>query len=84
MESEGIRDGDRSRTESRCRPVSRVSTNRDKIKCYKCREYDHFARKCPNAITDEDSDHGDLDQATLQMLTPDNLIGLDTYAPVEC
>ena len=31
---------------------------------YTCREYGHFARECPNAITDEDSDHSDLDQVT--------------------
>ena len=22
------------------------STNRDRIKCFECREYDHFAREC--------------------------------------
>ena len=60
MESEDRRNGDRSRTESRSRSSSGVSTNRDMIRCYKCREYDHFARECPNTITDEDSDHGDL------------------------
>ena len=29
---------------SRSRSGSRASTNRDRIRCYKCREYDHFAR----------------------------------------
>ena len=38
----------------------------------------------PNSITDEDSDHDGLDQATLQMLTQDNLVDSDTHAPVEC
>ena len=28
---------------------SRASTNRDRIRCYACREYDHFARDCPNS-----------------------------------
>ena len=23
--------------------------NRDRIRCYECREYDHFARDCPNS-----------------------------------
>ena len=23
--------------------------NRDRIRCYKCREYDHFTRDCPNS-----------------------------------
>ena len=27
------------------RSGSRVSTNRDRIRCYKCREYDQFAKK---------------------------------------
>ena len=56
----------------------------DRIRCYKCREYDHFTRECPNCITDEDSDHGDLDQAALQMLTQDNPTSSDTHTPVVC
>ena len=27
--------------------VQVVTTNRDRIRCFKCREYDHFARDCP-------------------------------------
>ena len=27
---------------------SGASTNRDRIRCYNCREYDHFARDCPH------------------------------------
>ena len=34
---------------SRSRSGSRVSTNRDRIRCYKCRECDHFARDCPTS-----------------------------------
>ena len=26
-----------------------ASTNRDRIRCYACREYDHFVRDCPNS-----------------------------------
>ena len=25
-----------------------MSTNRDKSRCYRCNEYNHFARECPN------------------------------------
>ena len=32
---------------SRLRSGSRASTNRDRIRCFECREYDHFMRKCP-------------------------------------
>ena len=28
---------------------SRASTNRNRIRCYNCREYDHFARDCPTS-----------------------------------
>ena len=38
---------DRSSHNSRSRSGSRASTNRDRIRCYKCRKYDHFAKDCP-------------------------------------
>ena len=34
---------DRSESNSRSRSVSRVSTNTDRIQCFKGKEYDHFA-----------------------------------------
>ena len=37
----------RSMSKSRLRSGCRVSTNRDRIRCYNCREYDHFARDFP-------------------------------------
>ena len=40
---------DRSSSNSRSRSGSRASTNRDRIRCYNCREYDHFVRNCPNS-----------------------------------
>ena len=40
---------DRSSSNSRSRSGSRASTNIDRIRCYNCREYDHFARNCPNS-----------------------------------
>ena len=33
---------------------SRASTNRDRIRYYKCREYDHFMRDCPNSREERD------------------------------
>ena len=48
---------DRSSSNDRSRSGSRVSTNRDRIRCYACREYDHFVRDCPNS-----REEGDLEQ----------------------
>ena len=36
-------------SQSRSRSGSTASTNRDRIHCYKCREYDHFTRDCPTS-----------------------------------
>ena len=41
------RRNDRSTSKSKSRSGSRASTNRDRIRCYKCREYHHFAKDCP-------------------------------------
>ena len=40
--------GRNERSSSRLRSGSRLSTNRDRIWCFKCREYDQFAKHCPN------------------------------------
>ena len=72
----------RPRTESRSRSSSHVGTNRDRLRCYRCSEYDHFERECPNALTDESSDQEDSDSATLQMLTQDETLTLN-YAEME-
>ena len=42
-----IRRNNRSTGNSRSTSGSRVSINRDRIRCYKCREYDHFANDYP-------------------------------------
>ena len=41
------RRNDRSASNGRSRSGSRVSTNRYRIRCFKCIEYDHLARECP-------------------------------------
>ena len=40
------RRGDRSAKNGRYRSGSRASTNRDRIRCFECREYNQFAREC--------------------------------------
>ena len=47
-----------------------MSTNRDHMRCYRCREYDHFASECPNTPTDEEADYEDADPASLQIMSP--------------
>ena len=37
---------ERSTSNGRSRSGSRASTNRDRIRCFKCRENDHFVREC--------------------------------------
>ena len=55
---------------SRSRSNSRVTTNRDRIGCFRCREYDHFANKYPNTGI-EDSDGYESDSAALQLMATD-------------
>ena len=47
-------DRDRSSSNSRSRSGSRASTNRERIRCYNCREYDHFTRDCPSSREERD------------------------------
>ena len=63
----------RSMSNSRSRSGSRASTNRDRIRCFECRESDHFARDCPTTQADREVEqieqmfNMDEDQALLQM-----------------
>ena len=45
---------DRSSSNSRSRSGSRASTNRDRIRCYNSKEYDHFVRDCPSSREERD------------------------------
>ena len=58
------------------RSNSRVSTNHDQVRCYRCWKYNHFTSKCPNTPTDEETDYEDVDPASLQMMT-------QNYGPVD-
>ena len=61
-----------SRSISVSTPGSRISTNRDSIRCYKCRVNEHFASNCPNSVTNEESDCDVSSHPALQMLTPES------------
>ena len=65
----------------------RASTNRDRIRCFKCREYDHITKDCPNSQIEKEPEqiqqmyNLDEEQTALKALatdTYDNLIG--TYS----
>ena len=43
-----------------------MTMNRDRIRSYKCWEYDHFANECPNIIA-SDSDGHESDNVALQI-----------------
>ena len=54
-----------------------MSTNRDRIRCFECREYDHFARECPTRRENRETEQIqqmfslDDDQMLLQTLLMD-------------
>ena len=72
--SDNIRRNDRS-SSTRSRSGPRASTNRDRIRCFKCREYDHFAN--PNLQTETELEqiqqmyNLDEEQTALKVLTTD-------------
>ena len=54
---------DRSSGTDRSRSGSRTSTNRDRIRCYACREYDHFVgdlEQLQHMLNMEEQDHRSL------------------------
>ena len=46
------------------------------MRCYQCREYDHFASECPNTPTNEETGYEDADPASLQMMS-------QNYSPID-
>ena len=66
-------DGPNMNSGTRSRSNSRVTTNRDRIRCFKYRKYYHFANECPNVGTD-DSDGYESDRPALQFMTTEEEI----------
>ena len=58
------------------RSGSRTSMNRDRIRCFKYREYDHFANECPNLVPDN-SDRESDNARSVSLQLADNNTGLD-------
>ena len=59
-----------------------MSTNRDTIRCYKCREYDHFAKDCPTYKEEREIEqiqemfNLDEEQTSLRALATADMIAL--------
>ena len=68
---------------------SRASTNRDRIRCYTCREYDHFAKDCPTSKEERDIEliqqmfNLDEGQTSLKALTTDTYDSLNKINSIE-
>ena len=60
----------RFRSRSRSRSNSRIRTNRDRIRCYRCQEYDHYMNECQNAVTSDSEGH-QSDNPALQIMASD-------------
>ena len=83
---------DRSSSNSRSRSGSRASTNRDKIRCYKCREYDHFAKDGPTSKEEREIeqsqqmfnlDEGQMSLKTLATYMYDSLSKINSLEDIE-
>ena len=68
----------RGRSPSSSRLGLRTSTNRDRIRCFKCREYDHFVNKCPNLISqDLDKESDSVRSISLHLADSDTGLEMD-------
>ena len=66
-----------------------MSTNRDRIRCFECREYDHFAREYPTRRENRETEEVqqmfslDKDQTILQTPLMDTEDDVMTITPTE-
>ena len=80
---------DRSISNSRSKSGSRATTNRDRIRCFEHREYDHFMEDCPMTQANREVEqiqqmfNMDEDQTILQTPLMDVDQVRQTISPVE-
>ena len=73
----------------RLRSGSRASMNRDRIRCFECREYDHLARECPTRQENRETEqiqqmfNMDEDQTILETPLSDTEEDKMTITPME-
>ena len=65
------------------------STNRDRIRCYNCREYDHFTKDCPTSNEEREIEqiqqmfNLEKDQTSLKTLARDAYDSLNKINSLE-
>ena len=70
----------RVRSPSSSRLGLRTSINRDRIRCFKCREYDHFANECPNLVPkDSDRESDGTRSISLHLVDSDKGSDMEQY-----
>ena len=67
----------RSKSSSRSRSNLRTSTNRDRVQCFKCREYDHFANECTNLVPKDSDRKSDGERSASLQILADSDRGLE-------
>ena len=67
----------RVRSPSSSRLGSGTSMNRDRIRCFKCKEYDHFVNECLNLVP-KDSDRESDGTRSISLYLADSDMGSDT------
>ena len=67
----------RARSESSSRSSARTSMNRDRVQCFKCREYDHFANECPNLVPEDSDRESDGKRSVSLQILADSDTGSD-------
>ena len=66
-----------------------MSANRDQIRCYKCREYDHFTKDYPTSKVEKETDqiqqmfNLDEEQTSLKTLATDTYASRNRVGPLE-
>ena len=68
--------GRRARSPSSSRLSSRTIMNRDRVQCFKCREYDHFVNECSNLVP-KDSDRKSDGARSISLHLAHSDMGLD-------
>ena len=64
-----------------------MSTNRDRIRCYKCKEYNHFVKHCPTSKEEREIEQIqqifilDEEQTPLKALTTDTYDSINKINP---